>query len=254
VDDRILALGEFPRERPGDARQAARGHPQGVGGVLVGHPERRGEVGLAEAGYPQLGPHAQRDGCGDDHRGGGGGAAGGHHREHGGGVRAAPVDVVDHDQPGPGRGEVTGRGVEVERVRLAIGVAGQPDHQVLWCLHVAQQLSPDQASGLTFGRIGAQDLEPAVSGLRGGDLGQRRLARAGRPGDRKQPAGTARGAFQQAADLLQLTAAASERHILWYTAPVRRLGIPPRLGMPPTCAPCVTAVATSGICLQLWVS
>jgi xanthine/CO dehydrogenase XdhC/CoxF family maturation factor len=58
------------------------------------------------------------------------------------------------------------------------------------------------ASGLTFGRIGAQDLEPAVSGLRGGLRGQRRLTRAGRPGDREQPAGAACGAFQQAVDLL----------------------------------------------------
>lgn len=50
VDDWVLVLGEFPGERQGRSRQAARGYPQGLRRLGVGYLECLGEVGLAEAG------------------------------------------------------------------------------------------------------------------------------------------------------------------------------------------------------------
>ena len=64
-----------------------------------------------------------------------------------------------------------------------------------------------------FGGRGAQDLETASAGLSGGGFGQCRLTRPRGAGDHEQAARAARGTFQQAADLLQLTAPPGERHI-----------------------------------------
>jgi hypothetical protein len=106
-----------------------------MAGFRVKAAQRRHELLFAQAAQPQLRPEPQRRGGCGDHRRGSGGAAGSDNREHLDGIRAAAIDIIDHDQPRRRRNQIPGRAVEIQRPRLA---AQQPIGQAVRRADIAQ--------------------------------------------------------------------------------------------------------------------
>ncbi len=133
-------VGQLLRQLAGHPGPPSRRYPQRMGRLLVKAAGRQAEVLFAQRPQPQHRPQPQGRGRRDDHRRGRGGAADGDGtQKHLGRVRPTAIDVIDHDQPGGSRHQMTGRAVEIQRPRIAAQQAGG---QVIRRVCIAQQLRP----------------------------------------------------------------------------------------------------------------